>query len=252
MRCCIVGFDGGTRRGEVGGDDETRAAAAGGTDVGEVGGTEGDFGTAGGEIIFGGATGGEDFAPEGGASVAGARGFGSTGATGAAGICGGVITAGGMIGGAAGGATGGFASTRGVAAGVSLTGGTTVGAGACKGGIEPGTETGGRTSGLEDFSAAGVVGAGIAASLLCNSPTARCNFVCWLAFSSASSFSCLRSFASRAKRAMVKKGVTSSSNPKRTSKRMAKGMGVPRTHRLISSDGRTAKGRNLAFCSLSP
>src|SRR6476646_2529578 len=70
MRCSSVGLGGGTRSGEVGGDDETRAAAAGGTAAGEVSGTAGDFGTAGGEIIFGGATGGEGVAPGGGATVA--------------------------------------------------------------------------------------------------------------------------------------------------------------------------------------
>ena len=239
------------RSGEVGGGDETRAPAVGGTAAGEVSGTAGDFGTAGDEIIFGGAKGGEGIAPASGACAAGARGFGSIGAAGGTSFCGGVTRAGGMIGGVAGGATGGFVSTPGVAAGVSLIGGTTVGARTCKGGIKPGTETGWRTSGLEDFSAACVVGAGIAASLLCSSPTARCNFVCCLAFSSASSFSCLRSFASRAKRAIVKKGVASSSNPNRTSKRTAKGMGVPRSHRSISSDGRTEAGWNLAICCLS-
>src|SRR6476646_6476484 len=82
MRCSSVGFGGGTRSGEIGGGDETRAAAAGGTAAGEVCGTAGEFGTAVGEIIFGGATGGAGFGPEGGASVAGASGFGSSGATG--------------------------------------------------------------------------------------------------------------------------------------------------------------------------
>src|SRR5579859_1649122 len=142
-RCWSVDFAAGTRSGEAGGDDETRAAAAGGIGW-----------------------------------AAGATGFCSTGTTGGADTVGGVAATGGMIGGLTGGATGGIASARGVAAGVSLIGATIVGAGACEGGIEPGTETGWRTSGLGGFSATGVVGAGTAASLLCSSPTARCNFVC--------------------------------------------------------------------------
>ena len=221
-----------------------RAAAAGGIAAGAGDGIAGECGTARGGTTFGAMGGGVGFASEGGTCVAGPAGLGSAGwdsegAAGAGGLCGDAITgdAAGMTGavtviggtGAAGVGTTGFCSTAnsgffsvtgigGVGCSVlggdtSTRGERTTGRGICRCGKDRGTGTGWRASGLDALSIAGVAGGAVAASLAWSSPTARWSLVNCFAFSSVSSFSCLRSLACRTKREMVRTGVASSTNP---------------------------------------
>lgn len=71
----------------------------------------------------------------------------------------------------------------------------------------------------------------VVAALFCKSPAARCNLTICLAFSSESSFSCLRKLDCCTKRTMHRIGLTSSINPKTTKKNKARGMGLPRPFR---------------------
>lgn len=233
MRCSRVVFGAEVRSGEEESGAEIRAAAAGGiaapgiaavSGIGLVG-AAGGCGLAGGGITLGGTAGAGTCAVCPGIAM-GPGFFSATG-----------------IDGGAGGAIGGCNSTRGattIGGGIFTVGNRTAAGAACF------------TSEVVACSPGCLAGGTPAAILLCNSPTARCNFVSCFACSSASAFNCLRRLACFTNRAIVKKGEATTNSPTRTNKRMARGMGIPRTHRSVSSEGRTDGGGNLAFCSSSP